>query len=128
LLYVGITKVPAQRFGAHRVQSLWWSEVAKIETDTVADLETAARQEVEQIGSLKPRYNVVHNRLYAERLPRMGVSSVILNGHRIKELRASYELAQEWLGKAENGRPTVNQANHRIRVLMRFFSRVHNTL
>jgi hypothetical protein len=88
LLYVGITKVPAQRFGAHRVQSLWWSKVAKIETDTVADLETAARQEVEQIGSLKPRYNVVHNRLYAERLPRTGVSSVLLNGHRIKELRA----------------------------------------
>ena len=42
--------------------------------------------------------------------------------------RACYELAQEWLGKAENGRPTVNRANHGIRVLMRFCSQVHNTL
>jgi hypothetical protein len=44
------------------------------------------------------------------------------------EPRACYGLVQEWLGKAQNGRPTANRANHAIRVLMRFISRVHNTL
>jgi hypothetical protein len=28
----------------------------------------------------------------------------------------------------ENGRPTVNRANRTIRILMRFFRQVHNTL
>jgi transposase len=42
--------------------------------------------------------------------------------------RGCYELAQEWLANAENGRSTVNRTNRRIRILMRFFSQVHNTL
>jgi hypothetical protein len=35
-------------------------------------------------------------------------------------LEGCYELAQEWLSYAENGRPTVNRANRGIRILMRF--------
>ena len=42
--------------------------------------------------------------------------------------RGCYELAQEWLANAENGGPTVNSANRGIRILMRFFNQVHNTL
>ena len=42
--------------------------------------------------------------------------------------RACYELAQGWLANAENGLVMVNRANRGIRVLMRFFSQVHNTL
>src|SRR5215218_3949117 len=43
-------------------------------------------------------------------------------------LRGCYELARQWLANGENGRPTVNRANRAIRILMRFFSQVHNTL
>src|SRR5215207_11572902 len=42
--------------------------------------------------------------------------------------RACYELAQEWLTNAENWGPTENQTNRGIRIPMRFFSRVHNTV
>src|SRR5215218_5859578 len=42
--------------------------------------------------------------------------------------RGCYELARQWLANGENGRPTVNRANRAIRILMRFFSQVHNTL
>ena len=42
--------------------------------------------------------------------------------------RACYELAQEWLTNAENGGPTRNRANRVTRILMRFFSQVHNSL
>ena len=42
--------------------------------------------------------------------------------------RGCYELAQEWLANAEDGRFTVNRTNRIIRILMRFFSQVHNTL
>src|SRR5215208_6733380 len=45
-----------------------------------------------------------------------------------KLLRGCYELAQEWLANAENGRPTLNRAKRRIRILMRFFNQVHNTV
>src|SRR5215216_2757939 len=42
--------------------------------------------------------------------------------------RGCYELARQWLANGENGRPTVNRANRAIRILMRVFSQVHNTL
>ena len=42
--------------------------------------------------------------------------------------RACYELAQESLANAENGRSTGNRVDRGIPILMRFFSQVHNTL
>jgi hypothetical protein len=42
--------------------------------------------------------------------------------------RACYELAQKRLTNAENWGPTKNRTNGDIRISMRFFSRVHNTL
>jgi hypothetical protein len=42
--------------------------------------------------------------------------------------RGRYELAQKRLTNAENWGPTKNRTNGDIRISMRFFSRVHNTL
>src|SRR5215211_3950030 len=42
--------------------------------------------------------------------------------------RGCYELAQEWRTKAGNWGPTENRTNRGIRISMRFFSQVHNTL
>ena len=43
-------------------------------------------------------------------------------------LRGCYELAQEWLANVENGGSKVNRSNRGIRIPMRFFNQVHNTL
>ncbi len=42
--------------------------------------------------------------------------------------RGCYELTQEWLANAGNEGSAVNRANRGIRIGMRFFSQVHNTL
>jgi hypothetical protein len=42
--------------------------------------------------------------------------------------RGCYELAQKWLANAGSEGSAVNRANRAIRMLMRFFSQVHNPL
>src|SRR5215211_1885099 len=68
---------------------------------------------------------------------RVGVVDALGRAHGVKDelrlrdapsARSCYELAQEWLANAGNGRPTVNRTNRGIRILMQFFSQVHNTL
>jgi hypothetical protein len=54
--------------------------------------------------------------------------SIVAARRRGTVARACYELAQEWLTNAENGGPTRNRANRVTRILMRFFSQVHNSL
>ena len=45
-----------------------------------------------------------------------------------RSARSCYELSQEWLANAENGGLIGDRANRGIRILMRLFSQVHNTL
>jgi predicted GIY-YIG superfamily endonuclease len=62
LLYIGISLEPAARWGQHRADKPWWSEVATVTVETVADRELALAAEREAIIAEQPRYNVVHNR------------------------------------------------------------------
>lgn len=67
LLYVGITCSPSRRFGQHRREKSWWSDVAQIhleQFETRADLMEAERAAIE---TEKPLLNRVSGASYINR-------------------------------------------------------------
>jgi predicted GIY-YIG superfamily endonuclease len=60
LLYVGISRDPAERWKQHRDKP-WWREVAMRVIEWHDDRVTAERAERKAIRSEGPRYNIQHN-------------------------------------------------------------------
>jgi GIY-YIG catalytic domain len=56
LLYVGITRRPAERWTRHR-QSSWWSQIARLTTETFPSERAALAAEREVIRTEGPIYN-----------------------------------------------------------------------
>ena len=61
LLYVGITCHPSRRWERHRERP-WWTEVARIEVESLPDRASALAAERRAIIDGAPRYNVKMNR------------------------------------------------------------------
>lgn len=61
LLYIGITANPPARFGQHRSDKDWWSEVSDIKIETHENRNALRAAEATAIRAEKPRYNKVHN-------------------------------------------------------------------
>lgn len=65
LLYVGISKDPAERWKQHR-GSAWWRHVTMRTVEWYDDRAAAERAERKAIQSEGPRYNVQHNQRLAD--------------------------------------------------------------
>jgi len=57
LLYVGVTRDPEARFGAHSREKAWWPEVTRKDITWLASRDEAAIAEIEAIRTERPRYN-----------------------------------------------------------------------
>lgn len=62
LLYIGITSDPGARFGQHRGDKPWWTEVANIGIEQFSDRASVLTAERAAIVAERPRYNIIHNR------------------------------------------------------------------
>ncbi|MEV4672809.1 GIY-YIG nuclease family protein [Actinomadura sp. NPDC049382] len=60
LLYVGVTRNPAQRWKYHARERRWWHEVAKHELTPFAERAQAEAAEKQAIKAEAPRYNTCH--------------------------------------------------------------------
>lgn len=69
LLYVGISLSWPARTRAHRQQSQWFQEVARVEIEQFPSREAAIDAERAAILSERPKFNVVHNR-HSEKRPK----------------------------------------------------------
>lgn len=58
LLYVGISLHAAQRASEHRGDKSWWSDVARMNIEHLADRTEALEAELTAIRTERPRYNV----------------------------------------------------------------------
>lgn len=67
LLYVGISANPAGRWGQHRHDKPWWSEVATVGIEEFPSRPAVEDAERRAIRSERPRYNVMH---HPDRAPR----------------------------------------------------------
>lgn len=65
LLYIGITLNPSERFKQHKGEKPWWTEVARIEIQTYESRQAVTDAEQAAIRSERPKYNVVHNNVFA---------------------------------------------------------------
>jgi hypothetical protein len=59
LLYVGISVNPLVRYGQHRLDKHWWSDVRSITIEHFPDRMAAEAAELDAIEEEKPRYNVM---------------------------------------------------------------------
>lgn len=62
LLYVGIAGNPGRRFEQHRKDKQWWGDVANIQLEHHTTRDSASKAERNQIQTLRPKYNIVHNK------------------------------------------------------------------
>lgn len=61
LLYVGITKSPAQRELAHRMYSDWWRDMHHLEYEWLPNRSAAEALECELVTTLRPPFNTAMN-------------------------------------------------------------------
>jgi predicted GIY-YIG superfamily endonuclease len=61
LLYVGISKDPAERWKQHRSTAPWWRDVTMRVVEWYDDRPAAERAERKAIQTEGPRHNVLHN-------------------------------------------------------------------
>jgi len=96
LLYVGTTNNLERRMASHRHDKQWWSDVADVETETVASATEAAEAERNQIHTLEPLHNAKHSGSYAEKRARYmssSLSGMKLRHSRMRALLSHRELA-----------------------------------
>lgn len=61
LLYVGRSSRPGMRIYNHQIDSFWYAYADRFEIDSPLSAEDAAEEEVRQIQTYRPVFNVFHN-------------------------------------------------------------------
>ena len=67
LLYVGLSRNPIKRLGQHRVHSLWFYSISRMEIEWAKTREDAAEKEYRAVRREKPLFNTVYNRPNSKR-------------------------------------------------------------
>ncbi len=67
LLYVGLSLNPIKRLGQHRVHSLWFYSITRVEIEWAKNREAAADEERRAVRAERPLFNTVYNRPSSER-------------------------------------------------------------
>ena len=62
LLYVGLSLNPIKRLGQHRIHSLWFYSIARMEIEWAKTREAAAEKEYRAVRRERPLFNTVYNR------------------------------------------------------------------